>query len=189
MNLGRIWRWFLLLALVVAGIRALIENVRKENVLKATGFQKYEDYEKATAASITDPAAWAIHKAKLEQEAAAKREQELAAKRKRDEEEYERNRNPATKMSIKSLSWAKSGFGTVALVTLTIENMNDFAVKDVAISCDFKANSGTKLNTAESTIYETIKAKSSRTFKEFNVGFIHSQASRGGCSIERARRP
>lgn len=160
----------------------------KDAVLKSTGFAKYDDYEQATAAGITDPAKWSEHKARLDQQTAVERERQLVEKRKRDAEEYERTRNPATKMNIKTLSWSKSGFGTVGLVTITIENQNDFPVKDLAISCDFSANSGTKIDSAKGTIYETIKPKSSRTFKEFNIGFIHNQAQRGGCSIDSARR-
>lgn len=163
-------------------------TTQDESIAQAAGFKNADDYVAAKGFGISDPAKWSEQKAKMDQAAAAERERQLAAKMKKDEEDYERTRNPATLMNIKSLAWSKSGFGTVALLTLTVENMNKFAVKDIAISCDFSGNSGTKLNTANGTIFETIKASSSRSFKEFNIGFIHSQAARGGCSVESARR-
>lgn len=152
-------------------------KARDQNAATAAGFSDLSEFRAATAAGIPEPGAWAAERQRL-----------AAAKQKKDAEEYERTRNPSTKMNAKTLSWTKSGFGTVGLVTIAIENQNEFAVKDVLITCDFTASSGTKVGTASGTIYETIKPKSTRTFKEFNIGFIHSQSQRGGCAVDSARR-
>jgi hypothetical protein len=164
--------------------RHQFEKLQTEQAAATAGFSNVSDYQSARAAGIADPAVWAEQTAK----AADERERQLALNKKLDEELREMNRNPIDKMALKVLSWTKSGFGTVGLVTVAIENKNSFAVKDISIECEFYGASGTKLNTARNTIYETIKANGSRTFKEFNVGFIHSQAARGGCSLETARR-
>lgn len=148
-----------------------------EDAATAAGFGSVNEYTAAKEAGISDPKAWQDMQTKL-----------AAIKAKRDQEQYERTRNPATKMMVKNLSWQKSGFGAIGLVTLTVDNMNDFGVKDIVIECSFSAPSGTKVGDSSKTIYETIKPNGSRTFKEFNIGFIHSQAQRGGCSVESARR-
>jgi hypothetical protein len=91
--------------------------------------------------------------------------------------------NPRILVTISDLKWGKSGFGSVGLGYFTVRNENSFAVKDIAIQCDFYANSGTHLTSANATIYEAIGAKKSRTFNEVNLGFIHSQSNRIGCQI------
>jgi hypothetical protein len=90
---------------------------------------------------------------------------------------------PRTLVTISDFNWAKGGFGNVGLGTFTIKNDNTFQVKDVAIRCDFYANSGTSLSRADATIYEVVAAKKSRTFREVNLGFIHSQSSKASCRV------
>jgi hypothetical protein len=60
--------------------------------------------------------------------------------------------NPARQVSIVRRSWGKRGLGTVMLANLTIENDNDFRVKDITIRCVLRANIGTTLNQVEKTI-------------------------------------
>lgn len=152
-------------------------KTQDQNAATAAGFADVGDFKAASAAGISEPAAWAVERQRL-----------AAAKQKKDEEEYERTRNPATKMSVKSMSWSKTGFGVVGVVTVTVENQNSFSVKDVKLGCDFTGNSGTKLHSASKTVYETLKPNSTRTFKQVNIGFIPEQAARGGCSVDSASR-
>jgi hypothetical protein len=91
-------------------------------------------------------------------------------------------------MSVENMTWSIGGFGSVAIVTVTINNANDFPIKDVGIECRFSGKSGTELSTLTHTIFDSLKAKSKRTFKEVNVGFINSQSARAGCSVETAKR-
>lgn len=152
-------------------------KTRDQNAATAAGFADVSEFKAASEAGISDPTAWM-----------AERERLAAVKRKKGEEDYERTRNPATQMNVKSMSWSKTGFGVVGVVTLTVENKNSFGVKDVTIGCEFTGKSGTKLHTTSKTIYETMKPNSSRAFKEVNVGFIPEQAARGGCSVDSASR-
>ena len=152
---------------------ALIKNPK---AIEA-GFADYREMEKAAASGITTGAEWNAKLAKDRQAAAF----EEAAR-------YEATRNPATKMSVENMTWSIGGFGSVAVVSLTINNANDFPIKDVRIECRFSGKSGTELSTATHTIFDTVKAKSKRTFKEVNVGFINSQSARAGCGIETAKR-
>jgi DNA-binding transcriptional regulator YdaS (Cro superfamily) len=50
-------------------------------------------------------------------------------------------------------TWRKGGFGTVAVATFTVVNGNDFAIKDLAITCRFEGNSGTEIGRGSATLY------------------------------------
>jgi len=65
----------------------------------------------------------------------------------------------------------------------TIQNTNSYAVKDIQLDCKAVAASGTVLDVMSHTVYDTIPANGSKRFKEVNLGFINSQARRGGCTI------
>jgi hypothetical protein len=87
-----------------------------------------------------------------------------------------------------SFSWTIGGFGTVGSATVTIANGNDFSVKDIDVRCEFSGKSGTPLSTSQKTIFDTIPAKTKRTFKDVNMGFIHSQSAKANCRVETAKR-
>lgn len=159
------------------------------------GFPDCEAFSQAKTAGISDPLKWQ-QKVREDRDAADQRakEQDRIAAAKRDmlareaEAKAELTRNPATKMSVAGLSWKVGGFGAVGLMTFTVSNQNDFAVKDFVVTCTFSANSGTELGTAVHTVYETIKPRSKRAFSDVNVGFIHSQSGKANCAIALAAR-
>ena len=95
---------------------------------------------------------------------------------------------PGDHVTIKSQTWSKGGFGTVANVNLQIVNGNAYAVKDLRLKCRFSGPSGTELSQLDHTIYEKIPANGTKWLTEVNVGFINSQADRGYCQIAGADR-
>lgn len=100
----------------------------------------------------------------------------------------EERRNPAERMTMPNFSWKAGGFGSVGMVTLTIQNGNDFAVKDIGIVCNFSGKSGTELTARANVIWDTIPAKAKKTFKDFNIGLIDSQSARARCQVLSAMR-
>jgi len=86
--------------------------------------------------------------------------------------------------SISKFNWYKDGFGSVMTATFTIKNDGDKDVKDIEIKCVHSAPSGTVIDSNNRTIYEIVPAHKSRTFRNFNMGFINSQASSSSCGIE-----
>lgn len=108
-----------------------------------------------------------------EKTAAADPVQVKAARAKRDAIE---------KFVIKNFAWSKSEFG-VMTASFIFENKNDFDVKDVEVQCQHSAPSGTRIDSNTRTIYEVFRARSQRTIKSFNMGFIHSQVSQTGCGV------
>lgn len=166
-----------LISQVVQSKQAEEDALTKNPKAIEAGFSDYKEMEKAAAAGITTGTEWNAKLVKDRQAALA-----IEAAR------YEATRDPATKMSVENMTWSIGGFGSVGVVTLTINNANDFPIKDVRIECRFSGKSGTELSTTNHTIFDTVKAKSKRTFKEVNVGFIHSQSARAGCGVETAKR-
>ncbi len=63
--------------------------------------------------------------------------------------------------------------------------MYDFAVKDIRIKCTHTTKSGTVIDSNTRTVYDVIEAKSKKTIRDFNMGFIHSQVDRSNCEVER----
>ncbi len=80
-------------------------------------------------------------------------------------------------------SWSKSGFGSIMSANFTLKNPTGIAFKDFEITCKHTAPSGTEIDSNVRTIYEMVGANSTWNKQGFNMGFIHSQASRSSCSI------
>lgn len=60
--------------------------------------------------------------------------------------------------------------------TFTLENKNDFAIKDFTVRFAFYGNSGTEISNRKQTFYEVIPAKGAKTIKKAQLGFIPRQS-------------
>jgi len=80
-------------------------------------------------------------------------------------------------------NWGTTAGGSIMVANFTIRNPTKYSIKEIEITCRHSAPSGTEIDSNRRTIYESIKANSSRTFKNFNMGFIHDQATRSRCEI------
>jgi hypothetical protein len=146
----------------------------------------------ASAAGIADPA---TYRARVEADRAKLAADNIIRERNRKAAEdagaallRERSRDPGERITMPSFSWKIGGFGTVGSATVTIDNGNDFPVKDIDVRCEFSGKSVTQLSTSQRTIFDTIPAKAKRTFKDVNMGFIHSQSAKASCRVETAKR-
>ena len=72
------------------------------------------------------------------------------------------------------------------VVDLTIRNDSLSNLKDFIISCETKGNSGTTIDVNRRPIYDVVDARTSRTFREINMGFINNQAASTDCRVEGA---
>jgi len=89
---------------------------------------------------------------------------------------------------ISSQSWRRGGLGSNALVTLTLRNENDYAVKDVEIACAFSRSDGTYLTHRKRVIPDTVNMKSRKTFAHFHIGFVNIYANKAKCAPVAASR-
>lgn len=89
-------------------------------------------------------------------------------------------------LRISSQRWRRGGLGSKALVTFTLRNRNDYAVKDIEISCAFSRRDGSYLTSRTRVIHDTIKMRSRKTFHSMHIGFVNVNADRARCSLVNA---
>jgi hypothetical protein len=92
------------------------------------------------------------------------------------------------RMKISSQTWRRGGLGSKALVTFTVRNDNDFAVKDVEIVCAFTRRDGSHLTDRSRVLADIVGMKSRKTFARVPVGFVNVNADQAKCSLVTARR-
>lgn len=117
-------------------------------------------------------------------------EKERIEKEKIKKEEFNKNlarSNPEQFLEIVKFSWSKEGFGNVMEANFTIKNKAPIDIKDFEVRCEHSAASGSLIDSNNQTIYDIVKANSTRTFRNVNMGFIHSQASRSSCNVVSAK--
>jgi hypothetical protein len=90
---------------------------------------------------------------------------------------------PVDGLKISSQSWRRGGLGSNAFITFTLRNTNDYAVKDIEISCAFARPDGSHLTDRARLIHDTVNLKSRKTFARMHVGFVNVNASKAKCSL------
>jgi hypothetical protein len=95
---------------------------------------------------------------------------------------------PVDGLKISSQSWRRGGLGSKALVTFTLRNDNDYAVRDIEIFCAFARRDGSHLTDRTRTIHDTVNTRSRRRFARMLVGFVNITANRAKCSLVAADR-
>lgn len=95
---------------------------------------------------------------------------------------------PVDGLKISSQSWRRGGLGSKALVTFTLRNGNDYAVKDIEIACAFNRRDGSHLTERKRVIHDTVNMKSRKTFARLHVGFVNVNANKAQCSLVTASR-
>lgn len=96
--------------------------------------------------------------------------------------------SPLDGLKIASQAWRRGGLGSKALVTFTLRNNNDYAVKDIEIACAFARRDGSHLTDRTRVIRDTVNMKSRKTFARMLVGFVNVNASKAKCSLVTASR-
>jgi hypothetical protein len=96
--------------------------------------------------------------------------------------------SPLDGLKIVSQSWRRGGLGSKALVTFTLRNANDFAVKDIEIACAFTRRDGSHLTDRRRVIPDTVNMKSRKRYAGMLVGFVNVNANKAKCSLVTASR-
>jgi len=95
---------------------------------------------------------------------------------------------PLGHLRLMRQSVKRGGLGSKALVTFTLRNDNDFAVKDPEIRCSFRSKDGHYSTERRRTINDTVNAKSRKAFPPTLIGFVNIKASKAKCSLLTASR-
>jgi hypothetical protein len=82
-----------------------------------------------------------------------------------------------------SFTWSKDEDVNIMHANFVVKNDSNYNVKDLEITCQHYAPSGTNIDSNTRTIYEVVNAHSTQKFSNFDMGFIHSQAVRSSCKI------
>jgi hypothetical protein len=96
--------------------------------------------------------------------------------------------SPLDGVKIISQSWRRGGLGSKALVTFTLRNANDYAVKDIEIACKFARRDGSHLTDRRRIIPDTVNMKSRKRYAGMLVGFVNVNANKAKCSVVTASR-
>jgi hypothetical protein len=95
---------------------------------------------------------------------------------------------PVDGLRISSKSWRRGGLGSKALMTFTLRNGNDYAVKDIEIACAFARRDGSHLTDRRRVIPDTVNMKSRKRYSGMLVGFVNVYANKAKCSVVAASR-
>ena len=95
---------------------------------------------------------------------------------------------PVNGLKISSQSWRRGGLGSKALVTFTLRNNNDYAVRDVEVACAFARRDGSHLTDRTRIVPGTVEMKSRKTFARLHIGFVNVNANKAKCAPVAANR-
>lgn len=85
-------------------------------------------------------------------------------------------------VTVSGFQWSRDEASDWNLA-VTIKNASTNDIKDVEISCDYFAPSGTAVDSGSQTIYQIIKGGEERKFF-VDMGYVNSQASSGNVMID-----
>lgn len=98
------------------------------------------------------------------------------------EKDYSRDRAVVLSQIDLDISWGRGGFDAVVIADFKIKNKNQFDIKDLVLECVAYGQSGTALGSNKKTIFQVFPAGKVTAVKDFNMGFVSSQADTYGCS-------
>lgn len=94
--------------------------------------------------------------------------------------------NPEQGAVVERIHPRKEGFGNVLVVDVTLRNDSLSNLKDFQITCRSRGRSGTVLSSTTRVIYDVVAARSTRTFRKLNLGFVNQQATSTACHVDDA---
>lgn len=97
-------------------------------------------------------------------------------------------KSPIDGLKISAQSWRRGGLGSKALVTFTVRNVNDYAVKDIEIACAFTRRDGSHLTDRRRVIPDLVEPKSRKRYTGMLVGFVNVNANKAKCTPVAASR-
>src|SRR6202165_3540589 len=84
---------------------------------------------------------------------------------------------PVDGLKISSQSWRRGGLGSKALVTFTLRNGNDYAVKDIEIFCSFARRDGSHLTDRKRVIHDTASMTGRRALARMHMARVNITAN------------
>lgn len=92
------------------------------------------------------------------------------------------------RLSVSKQRFSRGGLGSRALMTFTLRNRNDYAVKDIELLCTFSSKDGSYATERRRTISDTVNMKSRKVFPLTHIGFVNVKAEKARCAVLTAER-
>lgn len=86
-------------------------------------------------------------------------------------------------IKLEKFNWRKGGFDSVMFISGRLVNPTPHTVKDIEITCELNAKSGTQVSRNKKVLYETLGPQSTTPLRDLSMGFMHSQSDRAGCRV------
>ena len=87
---------------------------------------------------------------------------------------------------LENLHWSKSGSGNVIIADFLLVNRSKTTWKEVMVSCDGNAKSGTRIGNNTVIIFEILNPGETKKVNDFNLGIIDPQVAQVGCKVMNA---
>lgn len=84
---------------------------------------------------------------------------------------------------LEYLHWSKGGSDNVIIADFLLVNRSKTTWKDVMVSCDGSAKSGTRIGNNTVIIFEILNPGETKKVNDFNMGVIDSQVAHVGCKV------
>jgi hypothetical protein len=94
--------------------------------------------------------------------------------------------DPERGMIVERIRPRKEGFGNVLVLDITLRNDSLSNLKDFHVTCISKGRSGSMVGSNTRVLYVVVKARSTRTFRKLNMGFVSQQAATTACHVDGA---
>lgn len=88
-----------------------------------------------------------------------------------------------SRVRVRDFTWRKDGFGSVMVASFKVENGLDYDVKDVTLNCRVHGASSTTIGQPSAVVFDAFPAGKWKLVRDFNIGFISSQAQTANCEI------
>lgn len=115
----------------------------------------------------------ALPKATRDSIAKARRDDSTA--KAKEKAETSKREKPRLYLTVKNWEWSKGGFETVGLIKVTFKNAGVMDAKDIQIKVTWTGESGTALGSETKLVPIVVKAGTSKTTEELNMGFLPDQ--------------
>ncbi len=95
---------------------------------------------------------------------------------------------PVTGVTLGGQKFSRGGLGSKALMSFTVRNGNDFAIRDLEVACAFRSHDGSFSTERRRVIHGTVATKERKAFPPTHVGFVDPRATEGKCRMVTASR-
>lgn len=93
-----------------------------------------------------------------------------------------------SRVRLSRQSFRRGGLGSQALMTFTVRNTNEYAVKDLEILCAFRSRDGRYTTERRRILDDTVGMKSRKAFPMTLMGFVNIKATNARCAVVTASR-